>query len=237
MTNLHTKECTKCRLVLPLNMFYKRGNSHIAECKACTGRRHKKWNQDNKVQRAITKRNWYARNKNNQLSAEKRKARKKERENDIKVAVRTLKDGKPCGNCKKQFEYFIMDWNHLGNKRWNISEMVRRGHSLKSIKIEIGKCELLCANCHRIRTVLPENKSNPKRLFVDVIKSMPCTDCNLNWPSHVMDFDHRDQSIKIATISRMVNDHRYSITDVETEISKCDLVCANCHRRRTFRRK
>jgi hypothetical protein len=50
----------------------------------------------------------------------------------------------------------------------------------------------------------------------------------------VMEFDHREGEEKNAEISRLVN---FSIKRIEEEISKCDLVCSNCHRERTFQRK
>jgi hypothetical protein len=42
------------------------------------------------------------------------------------------------------------DWDHLGDKRWNVSMMM--SCSLSSFNTEIAKCELVCSNCHRIRT-------------------------------------------------------------------------------------
>ena len=60
----------------------------------------------------------------------------------------------------------------------------------------------------------------------------PCTDCGVQYPPYVMDFDHRDPEDKIAEIARLVTlGNRQKIWD---EIAKCDLVCANCHRERTY---
>lgn len=47
-----------------------------------------------------------------------------------------------------------------------------------------------------------------------------------------MDFDHV-RGVKRQGLSRL---HGYSIEAILTEISKCDLVCANCHRKRTAAR-
>jgi hypothetical protein len=50
-----------------------------------------------------------------------------------------------------------------------------------------------------------------------------------------MDFDHiAEHGKKINTISRLINTG--SIQKVKEEIEKCELVCANCHRIRTFSR-
>lgn len=50
-----------------------------------------------------------------------------------------------------------------------------------------------------------------------------------------MDFDHRDPGLKSYTVSRMVG--RAGIVRIMAEVAKCDIVCANCHRDRTFRRR
>lgn len=44
----------------------------------------------------------------------------------------------------------VFDWDHLGDKRWNVSKMM--SCSLSNFNHEISKCELVCSNCHRIRT-------------------------------------------------------------------------------------
>ena len=63
------------------------------------------------------------------------------------------------------------------------------------------------------------------------LKGRPCTDCGGSFPYYVMDFDHLGD--KVALISRMTT---YGPEQVLAEVAKCDLVCANCHRIRTFGR-
>jgi len=63
--------------------------------------------------------------------------------------VRSMKD-KPCADCGNKFPYYIMDFDHVrGNKKGNISEMIHHKRSI--ILDEIEKCDIVCANCHRIR--------------------------------------------------------------------------------------
>ena len=66
-------------------------------------------------------------------------------------------------------------------------------------------------------------------------KNRPCQDCGKIYPCYVMDFDHKQGEIKEKEIARMVAGG-WSKLKVEKEIRKCDLVCANCHRIRTFNR-
>jgi hypothetical protein len=65
-------------------------------------------------------------------------------------------------------------------------------------------------------------------------ESSPCMDCNISYPHFVMDFDHREPHKKEYNISSIINSG--SIKKIWTEIKKCDLVCANCHRLRTWNR-
>lgn len=58
-----------------------------------------------------------------------------------------------------------------------------------------------------------------------------CQDCGEGDPLF-LDFDHKDRSQK----SYNVSDHArigYSLARILKEVEKCDVVCANCHRRRT----
>ena len=49
-----------------------------------------------------------------------------------------------------------------------------------------------------------------------------------------MDFDHRDATTKTFIVSDIVN--HSGMKAILEEIAKCDLVCSNCHRIRTFSR-
>ena len=65
-------------------------------------------------------------------------------------------------------------------------------------------------------------------------KSKPCADCGRFFPYFVMDLDHREGVEKISAVALMVS--ALSIQQMLNEIEKCDVVCANCHRIRTFNR-
>lgn len=71
------------------------------------------------------------------------------------------------------------------------------------------------------------------REVIDNLKRVPCADCGRSYPACVMDFDHRDPKKKTMNLS-MATRRGWSITRVVEEASKCDVVCANCHRLRTF---
>lgn len=81
---------------------------------------------------------------------------------------------------------------------------------------------------------LEKNRRKRKRMkaLAREAKSVPCMDCGQRYPYFVMDFDHREH--KRALIPRLINS--LSLRRLEAEIAKCDVVCSNCHRSRTFRR-
>jgi len=61
-------------------------------------------------------------------------------------------------------------------------------------------------------------------------KDVPCTDCGERHPYWVMEFDHCRGTKKFT-----ISEHKhYSLSKLEEELSKCDVVCAVCHRYRTY---
>ena len=85
-----------------------------------------------------------------------------------------------------------------------------------------------------INTVLKRNKLIHIRngtYIWNYLSKHPCIDCNESNPI-VLEFDHKDGEIKTKAISRMVGEGS-SIEDIEKEIKKCDIRCANCHKIKT----
>jgi len=72
--------------------------------------------------------------------------------NAVGLEVEKLKN-QPCTDCGQTFPRVCMDFDHVrGEKLGNVGTMVSHGWSRQKIMDEIAKCELVCANCHRIRT-------------------------------------------------------------------------------------
>lgn len=108
-----------------------------------------------------------------------------------------------------------------------------------------------CKSCHK--NYVKEHYSNNKQKYVSraritnkkaIIrnrewlclykKDKPCVDCGIIYHPCAMDFDHITDD-KIANVSRIMNNSN-SIAAMEFEMSKCDLICSNCHRIRTYKR-
>lgn len=86
-----------------------------------------------------------------------------------------------------------------------------------------------------VRARIERRKSDLRKFVDDLKRGKPCLDCGAVHEPFVMDFDHRDPSTKIGTISRMMESSTKEA--ILAEVEKCDLVCSNCHRYRTFGRR
>jgi hypothetical protein len=57
----------------------------------------------------------------------------------------------PCIDCGEK-DILVLDFDHVRDiKLKSISAMLRQGATLDQIKLEIAKCDVRCANCHRRR--------------------------------------------------------------------------------------
>lgn len=152
------KKCSDCKVSKPIEQF----NSQRKYCLLCHNKRGKKWRLENpQLHRAAQKtarkkiektaewkkrQNSYSRNhyKNNK---EKYIARSIECKKEIRRKFIAYKKTLFCQRCKES-DYRCLQFHHLREKIMEISNMVRRGFSFKTIMLEIGKCIVLCANCH-----------------------------------------------------------------------------------------
>jgi hypothetical protein len=64
----------------------------------------------------------------------------------------SLKVGRPCTDCGRVFPHQVMQWDHRPGfeKLGDLSDFWV--HSRQEILDEIAKCDLVCTNCHIIRT-------------------------------------------------------------------------------------
>lgn len=69
----------------------------------------------------------------------------------IKKFVYDYLSKKECIICSEK-RIPALDFHHLNDKNFNVSDGIKNGYSLDKIKKEIEKCNILCANCHRVET-------------------------------------------------------------------------------------
>lgn len=57
-----------------------------------------------------------------------------------------------CADCGVG-ELVVLEFDHLRDKEADISALVQNGYSIATIEAEAAKCEIVCANCHKVRTM------------------------------------------------------------------------------------
>jgi hypothetical protein len=67
--------------------------------------------------------------------------------------VKEVKESRPCADCRNFFPHYVMDFDHrdASQKTAIVSRLVNH-LSWRRLREEIAKCDLVCSNCHRIRT-------------------------------------------------------------------------------------
>lgn len=96
-------------------------------------------------QAAKYKRSWYERNK---VRADASVRAFKE---SIDVWINGLKVG-PCADCGGEFPPYVLDFHHrAGEKKLFAISNGKKKYGKRRLEEEMAKCDLICANCHRIR--------------------------------------------------------------------------------------
>jgi len=68
--------------------------------------------------------------------------------------VAEIKESEGCNNCGIDISPVALDLHHTDkdDKFMDVSTMITQGYSYDRIRKEVEKCDILCANCHRIET-------------------------------------------------------------------------------------
>ena len=69
----------------------------------------------------------------------------------LRLALDAFKTG-PCGDCGQTFPPECMDFDHREGEVKSFDIGKSPGRAPEVLRAEIAKCDLVCANCHRIRT-------------------------------------------------------------------------------------
>lgn len=125
------KRCARCGLVKSISEFHRnraRRDGLQTYCKAC---------------RAVIDHERYERRRGKPIAW-------RVFDRTLRKWLRELKTGRPCTDCGRVFPPEVMQWDHLpGTQKLADVSLIR---SRDAILGEIAKCELVCANCHAIRT-------------------------------------------------------------------------------------
>ena len=85
----------------------------------------------------------------------------------------------------------------------------------------------------RLRAFNKRLKDDKAEKVFDYLREHPCVDCGEADPV-VLEFDHRDAATRMLYVAQMI-ERRYAWVKIQAEIEKCDVRCANYHRRKTSR--
>ena len=83
----------------------------------------------------------------------------------------------------------------------------------------------------RAKAFAPTHRARIREIIRTYLETHPCVDCGESDPI-VLEFDHRDEKEKAFNIGDGVA-RTYAVKRIMDEIAKCDVRCANCHRRKT----
>lgn len=92
---------------------------------------------------------WYERNKTRHCANVKKNNRTYNKLSQVEIEK--IKD-RPCSDCGGRFPHYVMDFDHLDGTTKKFSIGKRGSRTWRSTLEEIKKCEVVCSNCHRIRT-------------------------------------------------------------------------------------
>lgn len=131
------KRCCLCKQTLPLSEYNKhkdRKDGLQTVCRECNRARSRRYYKENPE---LHKKN--VRRRAKQVVADNRRQ------------LMEYLSERSCTDCGIT-DSVVLEFDHLSDKKHNISSMMRAGYRWLSVLEEIEKCEVVCANCHRKRT-------------------------------------------------------------------------------------
>jgi hypothetical protein len=153
--------------------------------------------------------------------------------------------GRACVDCGEP-DPVVLEFDHVGPKRCEVSTLVRRGVRPAVLRLELERCDIVCASCHRRRTAFragwrrldldrPRRPWRSKaqernvRYVVAALAASGCTDCGESDPC-VLEHDHVGEKTQgVMQLAR----REVGLARLAAEMARCEVRCVNCHRRRT----
>ena len=134
------RPCSRCGGAFPLHYYHDHsGGGKMAHCKSCGT--------------AAVRKSYY---KHHEVRRTEARDDQRKRKAPAKEFVDRIKNVCPCQDCRRPYPAVCMDFDHRpGLKKVDdISRLLTRPDDLC---LELLKCDLVCANCHRVRTAERRN--------------------------------------------------------------------------------
>lgn len=112
---------------------------------------------------AAYKQDWYVRNRAHQLSQVKKNQLRTTAENQARAWAYLGEHA--CVDCGES-DPVVLQFDHVRDKRNNVSTMLRGGFAWSTVLAEIEKCEVRCGNCHRRKTAREQGFFERKRAYL-----------------------------------------------------------------------
>ena len=159
------------------------------------------------------------------------------------------KANNPCVVCDEKDPQLI-EADHLRDKVYHCSaDRYWSNHGgVPALETELAKCQSLCCWCHRLKTKrergIWKQTSILKRRAIINAEKMRRGKC-LRCPRRVtletccaFDFDHRDASTKVIRLSQLIRKPKaFFDQHIKSELKACDLLCCNCHMKKTINKE
>lgn len=130
----------------------------------------------------------------------------------------------PCGRCKRQLP--ATEFARYREGRQSYCRACQKAYDADWYRANKAK---------RQAKVRADRRAHVE--WLDSLKQgRPCADCGRSYPPYVMEWDHLPGSVKTLVISD-TRRSAFSRKRILEELAKCELVCANCHRERTHKRR
>ncbi len=144
--------------------------------------------------------------------------------------------GGKCQKCNNK-DMICLDFHHLDmSEKENGLNRLLSGRWSK-IKYELDKCILLCANCHSEEHCVTNGRHDGnKREILEALNRLVCEKCGYKGKNLAsLDFHHPATVDKKFVVAEAINRNvKTTIEDLYIEISKCVILCRNCHRLEHF---
>ena len=137
-----------------------------------------------------------------------------------------------CGNNN----VFVLDFHHKKSLQKSMVLSQNKWQRWGVIEAEIKNCVLMCANCHQEEHYVCGRATYLKNnILQSLLKEPKCEicgyACNINKNFSSLCFHHKSGLNKQYNVGNMISrKHGVSLQEIIDEISKCQLICRNCHR-------
>lgn len=127
-----TRICKKCGLRKPFTDFHKNRDSYKTKCKDCCSEIAKSYNKDRIV--AMNEQRIAAIREPNRLF------------------IRLYLKDRSCVDCGED-NWLVLEFDHVRGEKVHQVSYLMNSHSVEVVAEEVAKCDVVCGNCHKLRTM------------------------------------------------------------------------------------